>query len=145
MDGEILYRLGTDINSSATFENGDLILATGKDNLVQAVLNRLNTDLDELDTFYESDYGSVITGFLGWKATEDTLNYIQIELDNVLLQEPRILSHESTISYTGDGKINIDLTMTVTNGDVVETNLVLGDDGIIENETDETEEDDEEE
>jgi hypothetical protein len=135
MDDEILYECGVDIDSSFTFQDGDLVLAKYEDNLVQAVANRLKTDLDELDLFYE-DYGSVITGFLGWKQT-DALHYIKAELDNVLMKEPRIYQHESQIEYLGNRKLRIELTLYTNNQDVVNANLILSTDGIIEVETDE--------
>ena len=134
MADEILYECGVDIDSSFTFKDGDLVLSEYEDNLVQAIANRLNTDLDELDMFYE-DYGSVITGFLGWKQT-DAQYYIKSELDNVLLKDPRIWQHESSVEYEGSGKLRIDLTLYTNNQNIIGTNFVLNTDGVIEIETD---------
>ena len=53
-NGEALYELGVDIRSDFTFENGDLKLSKYEENLVQAICNRLTTNLDELELFYES-------------------------------------------------------------------------------------------
>ena len=135
MSDEVLYECGVDIDSSFTFKDGDLVLAEYEDNLVQAIANRLNTDLGELDLFYE-DYGSVITGFLGWKQT-DAVHYIKAELDNVLLKDPRIWQHESTVEYAGDGKLRINLIIHTNNENIIGTNMVLTNDGVIEIETDE--------
>ena len=135
MDDEVLYECGVDIDSSFTFKDGDLVLAEYEDNLVQAIANRLNTDLGELDLFYD-DYGSVITGFLGWKQS-DAVQYIKAELDNVLLKDPRIWQHESTVEYAGDGKLRIDLTIYTNNENIIGTNMVITPDGVIEIETDE--------
>ena len=135
MSDEVLYECGVDIDSSFTFRDGDLVLSEYEDNLVQAIVNRLNTDLDELELFY-GDYGSVITGFLGWKQS-DALHYIKAELDNVLMKDPRIYQHESSIEYTGDGKLRIDLTIYTNNENIIGTNMVITPDGVIEIETDE--------
>ena len=135
MDDEVLYECGVDIDSSFTFKDGDLVLAEYEDNLVQAIANRLNTDLGELDLFYD-DYGSVITGFLGWKQS-DAVQYIKAELDNVLLKDPRIWQHESTVEYAGDGKLRINLTIYTNNENIIGTNMVITPDGVIEIETDE--------
>lgn len=135
MDDEILYECGVDIDSSFTFKDGDLELAKYEDNLVQAITNRLNTDLDELDLFYE-DYGSVLTGFLGWKQS-DALHYIKAELSNCLMKDPRIYQHEISLEYKGNGVLRIDLTIYTNNQNIVNTNLVLTNDGVIEVETDE--------
>ena len=138
MEDEVLYECGVDIDSSFTFRDGDLVLSEYENNLVQAVTNRLNTDLDELDLFYE-DYGSILTGFLGWKAS-DALTYIQAEIDNVLLQEPRLIRHDSNVEYTETGVIRINLTLYTSSNIGIEANLVLTKDGVVEIEIDENEE-----
>ena len=138
MDDEVLYECGVDIDSSFTFQDGDLVLSEYENNIVQAVTNRLNTDLDELDLFYE-DYGSILTGFLGWKAS-DALEYIQAEIDNVLLQEPRLIRHDSNVEYTETGVIRINLTLYTSSNIGIEANLVLTKDGVVEIEIDENEE-----
>ena len=141
-NGEALYELGVDIRSDFTFENGDLKLSKYEENLVQAVTNRLTTNHDELNLFYE-DYGSVLTGFFGWKANEETISYIQTEINIALSNEPRIISHESEVEYLKNGLIRINLTMTTSSEADIEANLILNKDGTIEIETDETEEEEE--
>lgn len=131
MNGETLYECGIDIDSSLSFEDGDLKLSKYDDNLIQAVTNRLNTNLDELELFYD-DYGSVVTGFLGWRADDTTLHYIQTEVDNVLLKDPRIYRHVSEVEYTGEGKVRINLTLYTNNDNPVDLNLVINDTGVVE-------------
>ena len=63
MDDSVAYECGVDIDSSFQFRDGDLLLSEYDENLVQAVINRLNTNLEELDLFYE-DYGSIFTKIL---------------------------------------------------------------------------------
>ena len=142
-NGEALYELGVDIRSDFTFENGDLKLSKYEENLVQAICNRLTTNLDELELFYE-DYGSVLSSFIGWKANDETIDYMQKEIDIVLQNEPRIIDSETEITYKQNGLININLNLTTSSEAEIETNLILNKDGTIEIETDETEEENEE-
>ena len=79
MNEENIYELGIDLSSSFTFHDGDLILSSYDDNLVQAVTNRIQTDLNELDLFYE-DYGSILNSFFGWKANEYTIVLMKTEI-----------------------------------------------------------------
>ncbi len=86
-----ILELGTDFNSSWEFnDEGDLNLVTNDSNLVQAISNRLNTRNGELDLFY-SEYGSFLCNFLGWKKNDTTLEFMRIELDKALSQDPRKL------------------------------------------------------
>ena len=144
MDDEVLYECGVDIDSSFTFKDGDLVLAEYGDNLVQAIANRLNTDLDELELFYE-EYGSILPTFLGWKATDKTIHYMQTEIATVLSKESRLSSFKVDVQYEGEGLIKINLVLYTTSSEIIESNLVLGADGIIEVETDEEFDDESEE
>lgn len=144
MEGELLQELGVDIHSSFSFKDGDLILSSGNENLVQAISNRLNTSLNELDLFYDSDYGSVLSSFLGWEADDETLNYIECEVSNVLKEEPRLNSYELSIDYMGNGNLHINLILVTITENIVETNFVLTNDGVVEIEVEETDDEDEE-
>ena len=135
-DDTVAYECGVDINSSFQFRNNDMVLCEYENNLVQAIVNKLNTNVDEMDLFYE-EYGSILSTFLGWKAKQETIHYMQTEVSAVLSQEPRLSAFEVSIEYAGEGVININLVLYTTAGEVVESNLVLGVDGIVEVETDE--------
>ena len=126
---DVLYELGVDLNSNFTFENGDIKLSKYEDNLVQAIINRLNTNLDELELFYES-YGSVLRGFLGWRAEETTLSYISTEITTVLNDEPRITDFDINVEYKKEGRISIDLSLSTISNVDIETNLILGVNGV---------------
>ena len=128
-ENDVLYELGVDLNSNFTFENGDIKLSKYEDNLVQAIINRLNTNLDELELFYES-YGSVLRGFLGWRAGETTLIYISTEITTVLNDEPRITDFDINVEYKKEGRISIDLSLSTISNVDVETNLILGVNGV---------------
>lgn len=142
MDDSVAYECGVDIDSSFQFRDGDLLLSEYDENLVQAVINRLNTNLEELDLFYE-DYGSIFTSFLGWRTTEETKEYMKTEIATVLRKEPRLSSFDINLEYTDIGTLKINLDLYTTDGSILESNLVLGTDGIVEVETTEDEFDNE--
>ena len=138
MDDEILYELGTDFDSGFKFNDGDLQIISYDKNLVQSLVNRFNTQLNELDLFY-NEYGSVLLDFLGWKANEDTLQFIQSEIETVLNSEERILSYEIELKYEGNGKIKIDLTLYPTPDYSIDTTLIVDNEGVTEEEGEEEE------
>ena len=130
-DTNELYNMGVDIDSSFTFTDGDLKLCRYKDNLVQAIVNRLNTSFDSMDLFYE-DYGSIFTQFLGWKANETTLSFIKVEIENVLGEEDRLDRFDVTVKYNGEGKVQVELGLYPTNEDtLLEVNLVSDEVGVL--------------
>jgi len=131
MADEVLYQLGVDINSEFNFHDGDLQLASYNDNLVQAVINRLNTKLNSLELFYE-DYGSVLTSFFGWKTDNTTLNLMRIELDNTLKNETRLAGYSVDMEYQSDGLLHIDLTLYPTRETEINLDLVLNNNGDLE-------------
>lgn len=126
MADEILYDLGVDLDSSFEFQDGDLKLSRYNNNLAQAVVNRLNTRLDELDLFYE-DYGSVLRSFFGWKGNDITIDLVKTELNTALKNEDRLENYSSNISYNGEGKLVIKLTLNPSLSNTIELNLVAGD------------------
>ena len=132
MNENVLYECGVDFNGNLNFNDGDITLTSYSDNLVQAVINRLNTQVDEMDMLYESGYGSVLTGFLGWKATQNTLDYIKAEVNYVLSQEPRLERYNVSVSYTGNGAIRLDLTLYPNEYVGIDVNLVLSADGTVD-------------
>ena len=138
MDDEILYELGTDFDSGFKFNDGDLQIISYDENLVQSLVNRFNTQLNELDLFY-NEYGSVLLDFLGWKANEDTLQFIQSEIETVLNSEERILSYEIEVNYEGNGKIKIDLTLYPAPDYSIDTTLIVDNEGVTEEEGEEEE------
>ena len=122
---EVFYDGGIDINSNCTFQDGDLVLVKYDDNLCQAIVNRLNTGLDDLEIFYE-DYGSILKGFFGERTNEAVIGFMESELEVCLSKDPRIDTFTSDISYTGEGALKIVLNITTTNGtDEIDVNLVL--------------------
>lgn len=131
MSDIVNYNFGVDFNNDWSFNSdGDLNIVSYDDNIIQAVVNRLNTELDELFVFYEG-YGSVLKSFLGWKATENTLSLMKLEIDTVLNQDPRLNDFETSVNYIGEGKVRINIIVYNYNEVDVEFNLVLDEFGNI--------------
>lgn len=131
MDDEVLYGLGVDINSTCTFHDGDLKLSAYDENLVQAVVNRLNTKLDSLDLFYEG-YGSVLTDFYGWRGNDETIKLMKVEINNALRNESRLYGFSADINYEGEGLMRIDLTLNPDPDTSIDVGLVWNNVGELE-------------
>ena len=116
---------GVDFKSDFVFIDGDLKLSKYGDNISQAICNRLNTVSDSLDLFYY-DYGSLFTQFLGWKRTKETLNFMKVELDNVLKQDPRLNNFETSLNYNDEGAVIVNIVLE----DTLKVDLILRDDGV---------------
>ena len=122
---------GTDICSDWLFdEHGDLMVVSNKDNVGQAISNRLKTQLNELDLFY-AGYGSFLTQFLGWKKNDSTLEFMRLEIETRLAGEPRLSGYGVRLEYTDNGvQIDMDLVLNDDDNVKVSESLVLTDDGI---------------
>ena len=119
--------IGTDINNEWVFEDGDLSLIDGEENLIQSISNRLNTVYD--DSLYYSNYGGYLQQFIGWKKTEETRQFIQNEICNILNQETRITDYSIYTEYITDG-ILIKLNLKIDDEEI-NTEFILNDDGVI--------------
>ena len=127
---EDIVELGTDLNSNWEFKDGDLQLVENKTNIKQSILNRLNCDYDSLDLFYY-EYGSVLSNFLGWKHNDETLEFIRLEIEDTLNQEPRLTDFDVEVSYDKIGKVLIDLYIVFNDETDFSLSLVLEKDGEI--------------
>lgn len=126
---DTIVEYGVDICRDWTFQDGDIKSISNIDNLNQAILNRLNTIQDELDSFYD-DYGSFLQSFLGWKKNEETLTFIKTELDNVIAKDPRITFFESEVTFDENGSVKIELVIS-DYGDF-SLNYILDGEGVAE-------------
>ena len=137
----MLDKIGADIASSWTFnEHGDLDLASDEENITQAITNRLSTWLNDFDLYY-LEYGSVFTSYLGWRKNEETLRFMQLELENTLKQDPRLQDFDIELEFNEQGGVNVYLTINFEDTDM-SLSLVVSEDGsinIIENNTNEEE------
>ena len=122
---------GTDINRKWEFTNGDIETVSESVNLGQAIVNRLNAGLDTYDLFY-SKYGGILLEHLGDLNHPNIHEYIRIEIESILEQEPRIQEVECTVDKTGTSSVEINLKVTVLGSDTVdEFNLVINEDSYI--------------
>ena len=118
---------GIDIDRAWDFNDGDLVLVKDENNVSQAVVNRLTCFQPNFTVYYEN-YGGSLMEHLGSRKDEESLKFIQIELDSILEQEERILEYESNLSYTDTG-VRIDLKLDV-DGENVDLNLILDREGV---------------
>lgn len=122
---------GTDLNRKWTFTNGDIDTVSGSVNLGQAIVNRLNAGLDTYDIFY-AKYGGVLFEHLGDLNHPNIHEYMRIEIESILKQDPRIQDYECTINKTSSKSVECNLKITVLGSDEVdEFNLVINDDSTI--------------
>lgn len=122
---------GNDFDASFTFENGDLVIVEDKKNIVQSILNRLNTEDGVYDLFY-NEYGGVLNNYLGWKADEKTLKFMEIEIVNILNQDPRFTKFNINVDYTGNGNVKIDLDLFYDEDTDLSLSFVINDEQIVE-------------
>lgn len=123
--------LGVDINNDWTLENGDLKIIDDKQNLIQAVFNRLNCLDGDLDDFYDT-YGGFLVTYFGWVKSDEALNFIQIECESILDQEPRLNDYEIESNYTDDGDVGINITVNYVDDETFEMNFILDKNGDVE-------------
>lgn len=71
-------------------KDGDLQLAHEEENLAQAIVHRLMTDIGELEELGHPDYGSRLYDLLGEPNTEETRSLARTYVLEALSREPRI-------------------------------------------------------
>lgn len=128
---EDIVELGTDISSTWEFIKGDLVLVNHTDNMRQAIKNRLSCPLDYLD--YDN-YGSDIHSFLGGRKNDTVLDFLKIEIETRLIQDPRIQDFEVTTYIKEDENIGIDIDVNFDEDMDLSMSLVLNNEGVIEDE-----------
>lgn len=123
---------GVDIDSAWNFVDGDLELSSGEYNVGQAIQNRLMTDDDQYTQFYIR-YGGRLYEHLGDLNHPNIHEYIRIEIESILGQEPRIKEIvECTINKISRKEVKCDLKIIPIGSDeVIALNLVLNEDSSI--------------
>lgn len=118
---------GNDINNDWNLENGDIELVKGSSNLGQAILNRLNAYNGDYELFYRV-YGGFLFEHMGDLNHPTIHEYIRIEIEDILKQEPRIKNVTATVNKIDRKTISVDLKVVMVQTNEVETyNLVLSD------------------
>jgi len=124
-------RYGTDINKDWNFVNGDLELIKSTSNLGQAIYNRLRADLDTYNMFYGL-YGGNLFEHMGDLNHPTIHEYIRIEIESILKQEHRIKNLGVTVDKISINEVKVTLNITpISSNEIVEYNLVLGEDASI--------------
>ena len=119
---------GTDIKTDFSFSDGDINIVKEKDNLQQSICNRLNSTLDTYSDFYVR-YGGNLMDWLGEINHRNTHQYIKIEVESILSQDPRIEEIEADISKEDSDIVKIDLKLKLINSDeIVSLNFVIQED-----------------
>lgn len=126
-----MINIGNDIKSSFSFSNGDLDLVSGTVNLGQAIVERLNTDKGFYDWCY-TQYGGDLFNIFGMKNNTNTLEYLRIEIESILQQDPRIREITANCSKEDPKTIGVELNvLTIGSDEIVTINLVITDDLIV--------------
>ena len=131
-----ITEFGTDFNSNYNFIDGDLEIVSDKENIKQAILNRLNTHEGLYDLFY-NNYGGYLHNFHGWKRLDSTLTFMEIEITNILNQDPRISNLDVNLEYNKKGDIDLFIDLFYDDDTDLSLSFVISDSIIIDNEDDE--------
>lgn len=136
MEEELSVDLGADIDSSWSFQDGDLKTISDEANICQSITNRLNNPSDCFDLYY-NEYGSFLSDFLGWKASEETLGFMELEIEETLQQDGRFSAIEVELDYMGDGKIKGNINVIYNDETESTFEIEINEDGEAELEVDE--------
>ena len=122
--------LGTDFKNFE-IQNGDLLLVSDINNLAQACINRLNTDTGWFDWCYDRYGGDLFTVF-GMKNNANSLEYLRVEIESILQQDPRIKSISASCTKESSKEVYVELDiLTIGDDEIVTLNLVITDDLIV--------------
>lgn len=122
---------GIDIKSDFNFNNGDLELVDGIDNLGQAIINRLNTYKGFYDCFY-TNYGGDLSKIYGMQNNTNALEYLRIEIESILRQDHRIKEITCECTKEDPQIVNVELDILPINKDeIVTLNFVIKDNLIV--------------
>jgi len=125
-----MINLGTDVVSNWSFTDGDLNIVAGTGNLAQAIQNRLNTYLDDLNIFYSS-YGSTIFDELGELNHPTIHEYIKIEIEYRLIRDNRIKDVVCTVEKISSESVECSLDLTLVDETDVSLGLIINADNIV--------------
>jgi len=128
---EDIIELGTDVSNTWNFSNGDLVLINNVANMKQAIINRLNCPLDYLD--YDN-YGSDIHSYLGARKNNTVLEFLRIEVETRLIQDPRIQELKVDTYINDDENVAVDITVHFDENTDLSMSLVLNNEGVITDE-----------
>ena len=125
-----MINLGTDVVSNWSFTDGDLNIVAGTGNLAQAIQNRLNTYLDDLNIFYQN-YGSTIFDELGELNHPTIHEYIKIEVESCLIRDNRINNVVCTVEKISSESVECSLDLTLVDETDVSLGLIINADNVV--------------
>jgi phage baseplate assembly protein W len=102
--------------------NTTLETVENEDNILQHIRNRLTTSYIELNWIY-SNYGCNYRQYLGKKVDKESLEFIKNSISQSLNEDININEFDLSLSYLGNGVINI-----ILNIDGTDFNFNLGED-----------------
>ena len=120
-------QLGTDFNSEYIFKDGDIVLVSEEDDIIQSVTNRLNTRLGSMDAFY-NQYGSYLRTYIGSKRNNTLLQFIQVEISTVLKQDPRLQDATVETDYGDKGEVIVNINSVFDDESDLTLSLVITED-----------------
>ena len=127
--------LGTDFKDTWNFIDGDLEIVTDVENLEQACTNRLNTDSEFYQWCYYQ-YGGDLFKVIGMINNDHALEYLRIEIESILMQDPRIREVNVECSKDEPNSIYAEVDiLTINSDEIVTINLVINDDLIVKLDT----------
>ena len=119
--------LGTDLKNFE-IEDGDLLLVSDTDNLAQACINRLSVPPNFYDWVYEN-YGGDLNSIFGMENNQNSFEYLRIEIEHILQQDPRIKSISATCTKEVSNEVDVELDiLTIGNDEIISMNLIITDD-----------------
>jgi phage baseplate assembly protein W len=124
VNDKVFYDLGVDVNREWKMQNGDLVLVKYATNMQQAVQNRLTCLRDALQIYYDK-YGSYLINYLGEPNTDATMEYVRMEIEDTLKQDPRIKNMEVTPIKMSESYLEVNLNIIFKNGETMNGNFVI--------------------
>lgn len=125
-----IYGLGMDIRSDWSFNaEGDLELISNEENIIQAIINRLNTRIGVMDLYY-SNYGGDLHSFMGEVFDETLLKFMKIEVESTLKQDPRLQGVIVELIYD-EGQVKINISQEYNEDTDLSLSLVLNETGVV--------------
>tara|TARA_Y100000592_G_scaffold86765_1_gene140459 strand:+ start:1746 stop:3503 length:1758 start_codon:yes stop_codon:yes gene_type:complete len=110
LDGDLNFTGGEDLNMVQDVEN-----------IVQAIINRVNTELDEL--LLDQGYG--VTSLIGAGLNDNLLTFIATEFAFQISSDERILSVNNVEAVIKGDQVNVALSVTPINSQTINLNIPL--------------------
>lgn len=125
-----MINLGTDIQRTWEIVDGDIQLVSDKNNLGQAILNRLLADTDFYNNFYLK-YGSNLSEYYGEENNPTIQEYIRVEVETTIVQDPRIQGARCEILSYSNETITLKVTILTYENEELSYNLVISEQNTI--------------